>query len=684
MRKHLQQLLRYPSRLSGQFVLGIGAAVALTVAASLVAWLFLDRVASVQRRVNEGSVPEMVAAFGVAQYASTLVAAASRLTTAATREEHAGVASRITDTHDALQEELDALREAGADAATIARGRAHADTLLSNIEAIGDGMLELFPLTEQSAALRAELAALRGNLEELVVPAIDDQLFYTITGYHTLGAPPAPRVEHLSERELGRYRRLADLQADGSIASQLLASAFNLQDASLIEPLRERFESAAGRIERSLAALEESPLRGEVVPIFARLLALGLARGSGFDLRTRELRLAERQRDLLAHNRDLAVELVAVVDELVGTAHGHTREATQASTQAILTARTLLLLISAVSLVGAVLIAWLFIGRVLLHRLGMLSDWMRRMAGGDLEARVEIGGRDEVADMAAALEVFRRHALEVQRLNLVERLAQELQGKNEQLEKAFEDLGRAQDQIVMREKLAALGELTAGVAHEIRNPLNFVKNFSEASAELIDELKEVLEEGGAKLDEEQRSLLAEITGDLVDNLGRIRSHGDRANRIVHDMLMMGRHSSEVLKVDINALLEEYARLAYHSARATDPEFQLDVQYDLDAQMGELEVIPQDLGRVFLNMVANACDATDDKRRAGAGDGEGGNPYVPTLQISSERSAERAVIRIEDNADGMPPAVVAKIRLPDLSQNQVTLLAADRRPTRRRA
>ena len=663
MRKHLQQLLRYPSRLSGQFVLGIGAAVALTVAASLVAWLFLDRVASVQRRVNEGSVPEMVAAFGVAQYASTLVAAAPRLTTAATREEHAGVASRITDTHDALQEELDALRQAGADAATIARVRAHADTLLANIEAIGDGMLELFPLTEQSATLRAELAALRGKLEELVVPAIDDQLFYTITGYHTLGEPPAPRAEHLSERELGRYRRLADLQADGSIASQLLASAFNLQDASLIEPLRERFESAAGRIERSLAALEESPLRGEVVPIFARLLALGLAPGSGFDLRTRELRLAERQRDLLAHNRDLAVELVAVVDELVGTAHGHTREATQASTQAIRTARTLLLLISAVSLVGAVLIAWLFIGRVLLHRLGMLSDWMRRMAGGDLEARVEIGGRDEVADMAAALEVFRRHALEVQRLNLVERLAQELQGKNEQLEKAFEDLGRAQDQIVMREKLAALGELTAGVAHEIRNPLNFVKNFSEASAELIDELKEVLEEGDAKLDEEQRSLLAEITGDLVDNLGRIRSHGDRANRIVHDMLMMGRHSSEVLKVDINALLEEYSRLAYHSARATDPEFQLDVQYDLDAQMGELEVIPQDLGRVFLNMVANACDATDDKRRAGAGDGEGGNPYLPTLQISSERSAERAVIRIEDNADGMPPAVVAKIFTP---------------------
>ena len=662
MHQRLQRLLDYRFRLSGQFSLGIGAAVALTFAASLVGWFSFDRVANVQRQVNEGSVPEMVAAFGVARHAGSLVAAAPRLTTAASAAELAAVESRISTTHQALQDELDALQAAGADLAAIAQVRTHADTVLSNIEAIRVGMTELFPLQERSTALRAELATLRDKLDELVVPAIDDQLFYTITGYHTLGEPPAPRTQRLSERELGRYRRLADLHADGSIASQLLASAFNLQDASSIEPLRERFESAAGRIERSLAALEDSPLRSAVVPPFARLLALGLEPPSGFDLRTREVRLASRQRELLARNRDLTVELVAVVDELVDTAHGHTRAATQASTRAILTARTLLLLISGISLGGALLIAWLFVGRVLLHRLGMLSDWMRRMAGGDLEARVEIGGRDEVADMAAALEVFRRHALEVQRLNLVEKLAEELQGKNEQLEKALADLARAQDQIVMREKLAALGELTAGVAHEIRNPLNFVKNFSEASEELLEELQEVIEESGEKLDQEQRSLLEEIRSDLVDNLQRIRSHGDRANRIVHDMLMMGRSSAEVQEVDVNGLLEEYARLAYHSARASDTEFRLDVKFDLDPELGVLKVVPQDLGRVFLNMVANACDATDEKRRTDAGVQQQGS-YAPTLWISSKREAERAVIRIKDNANGMPPEIVEKVFTP---------------------
>ncbi|MDE0218155.1 MAG: HAMP domain-containing sensor histidine kinase, partial [Spirochaetaceae bacterium] len=144
---------------------------------------------------------------------------------------------------------------------------------------------------------------------------------------------------------------------------------------------------------------------------------------------------------------------------------------------------------------------------------------------------------------------------------------------------------------------------------------------------------------------------------------RIRSHGDRANRIVHDMLMMGRHSAEVLKVEINGLLEEYARLAYHSARASDPEFQLDITYDLDPQMGELLVIPQDLGRVFLNMVANACDATDEKRRGGGAGEQEGSPYEPTLSIASKREDERAVIRIKDNADGMPAEVVEKIFTP---------------------
>ena len=658
MKERLKRLLRSGSRISTQLHLAIWGAVALTICASLVAWLSFNRVGEVQSRVNEGSIPDIAASFEVAQYSGILVAAAPRLTTAAATEEFDEVALSIDEAYSGFEEQLALLEEGTVGGESFARIRAHADTLIYNIEAIKEGTSESFTLTAGSEALGAELAKLRTQLDGIVVPAIDDQLFYVMTGYRNLLEPPAPRSEHFSEEELGHYRHLAQLQVDGNIAMELLANAFTLSQASLIEPLRERFEAATSRMERNLSALGESPLRGQVSPIFTELRQMGVGEESGFDLLARRLTLAETQQDLIVSNRDIAIDLVEEVNGLVNTARASAQAATKASSDAILTGRILLLVIGGISIAGALLIAWLFVGRILARRLKLLSDWMRRMAEGDLEASVEIEGRDEVAEMAAALEVFRRHALEVQRLNLVEKLADELKGKNEQLEVVLEDLRLAQDQIVMREKLAALGELTAGVAHEIRNPLNFVNNFSEVSEELVTELQGVLKEEGATLTDEQTGLVEDIFGDLRSNLTRIRSHGERANRIVHDMLLMGRDSGELQSTNINNLVDEHTRLAYHSVRATDPDFQLDLQQDFDPDMGELEVIPQELGRVFLNMVSNACYATDQKRRTAAG--AGGDPYMPTLLLTTRREEDHAEVRIRDNGSGMPPEVIEKI------------------------
>ena len=683
----LKRLLEIRFRISTQLYFGFGVAVALTIGASLVGWFSFNQVGDAQSRVNEGSVPELAAAFGVAQYSGELVNAAPRLSAAETRPSFARVVSSIDESRAAFEEQLTGLEGSEADE-RFDRIGVDAETLFSNIEAIKQDRLTLFELADNKAALRTEIEKLTVQLNDYLGPAIDDQLFYTVTGYRELGEPPARRSEHFSEEEVERYRHLAELQVDVNIATQLLADAFGVSDASLVEPLRERFESAAGRIERNLSTQSAVSLPNEMVPVLARLFELGgleirlpesLAKfvvgvggaaeqQSGFDLIDQELRLADRQQDLLTDNRNLAVTLLSEVNGLVSAAEASAQEATDASTQAITTGRTLLLVISGISIAGAVLIIWVLVGRVLLRRLEMLSDWMRRMAGGDLEAHVEIGGRDEVADMAAALEVFRRHALEVQRLNLVEKLAEELQGKNAELETVLADLQRAQDQIVVREKLAALGQLTAGVAHEIKNPLNFVRNFSEVSEELIKELVEVIEEGGEQLPEEQQSYIKEIAEDLVGNLGRIRSHGDRANRIVQDMLMMGRDSGGFQPTDINRLLDEHARLAYHSARATDSDFNLDLKQDLDPEVGEIEVIPQDLGRVFLNLVSNACDATDEKRREidGGTSGEAvyqtedGGPYFPTLWLATRREEDRIEVRVRDNGKGMPPEVIDKI------------------------
>ena len=657
MRERLKRVLGSSSRISTQLHIAIWGAVALTMCASLVGWLSFNSVGDVQTQVNERSIPDIVASFAIAQDTGILAAAAPRLTAAATEEEFDEVVGDIDEARSSFEQQLALLEESNVGAESFASVRDDAVMLVSNIDALEDATSASFELNAASERLAAELANLRTKMDSIIIPAIDDQLFYFETGLWTREQRRVPEIAHFSQAQFDRYRRLVLLQVEGSIAMELLANAFTVSQASLVEPLEERFEAATDRMEGHVSALGDSPLRAQVTPIFDRLIALGTGEGAGFELLRDQLELQETQQALVVSNRDIAVDLVEDVNGLVAASRASAEAATQASSDAIFTGRTLLLAISVVSVAGALLIAWLFVGRILIRRLMLLSDWMRRMAGGDLEARVDIEGRDEVAEMAAALEVFRRHALEVQRLNLVEKLADELQGKNEELEVVLEDLRRAQNQVVMREKLAALGELTAGVAHEIRNPLNFINNFSEVSAELITEMQEVLDEEGA-VAEAQKGTIDEIFGDLSGNLGRIRSHGQRANRIVQDMLQMGRDSGDIQSTDINGLLEEHARLAYHSARATDPDFQLDLKHDFDPDMGEIEVIPQEIGRVFLNMVSNACYATDERRRSTAE--ANGGPYMPTLVLITRRGEEHAEVRIRDNGSGMPPDVVEKI------------------------
>ena len=654
----LKRLLELRFRISTQMYFAIGGALVLTIAASFVGWISFNRVGEAQSRVTEGSLPEMAAAFRIAEYSSTLVAAAPRLVAAATPADLASVSAEIDEAEKGFERQIALLQQEDMEDTSYEQIRADAETLFDNINDIESEMPRIFDLTDRTEKLRAELIDLRDRLDDIVVPAIDDQLFFQLSGYRELDQPRAATDDHFSEAEFNRYRHLASLLADATLATQLLSSAFNVSDAAFIEPLQESFESAAGHLTISMSALGESDLLTEIRPIFARLFEMGSQEGDGFDLLVQKFDLDRQQSDLLARNQELALALVAEVDGLVTSAETGAETANVASTQAIGTGRTLLLAISAVGIGGALLISWGFVGRILLRRIGRLSERMRRMADGDLEGEVDIEGRDEVADMASALEVFRRHALEVQRLNLVEKLAEELGEKNNQLEDVLAELQRAQDQIVMREKLAALGEVTAGVAHEIRNPLNFVKNFSEASEELLEELQEIMEEEDPTEDDEE--YVEEILQDLTDNLERIRKHSERANRIVRDMLMMGRGGGHWQFIDLNTLLNEHALLAYHSARATDPDFQLEIQRDLDPEMGDIEAIPQDLGRTFLNMVGNSSQATDTKRHSLLESPRAGEAYAPQVMLRTRRVGDKAVVVIRDNGDGIPPDVIDKI------------------------
>ncbi|MXZ69682.1 MAG: HAMP domain-containing protein [Acidimicrobiia bacterium] len=608
MASWLGRLWALRTLISTQMYIGIGAVVALTIAASFVGWVSFNRVGAAQARVENESLPEMEAAFRMAEYSRTLAAAAPRLVAAQPTEVDA-ISEEIRQAQQGFEDQILLLQR-------LARTEDHLQTyipnaqavffqLLFNIDRIQGQLSQHHALVQRAEELRLLIIDLRSQLDDIIVPAIDDQLFYQLTGFRDLGEPPASRTLYLSETEFNRYRHLAALKSEATLATQLLSSGLSVSDAAYIEPLQESFESTSGRLAISLGAIEGTDLHASLTPPFDQLLTTATAEGDGFDLLIQKLRLEESQDDLLLHTTELAAQLTTEVDGLVTSANQAADAANQASDNAINTGRTLLVAISILGVLAAFAISYGFVGRVLLRRINALSERMRQMADGDLEAEVNIKGRDEVADMAAALEVFRRHALEVQRLNLVEKMAAELVEKNSQLEEVLSELERAQDQIVMQEKLAALGEVTAGVAHEIRNPLNFVKNFSEASGELLEELEEILEED--ELDEDE---IEEIIEDLTDNLERIGRHSERANRIVQDMLMMGRGGGEWQTVDLNTVFNEHAQLAYHSARAVDPEFQLHIERDYDPEVGDIEAIPQDLGRVFLNMVGNSCQATD--------------------------------------------------------------------------
>jgi signal transduction histidine kinase len=230
-------------------------------------------------------------------------------------------------------------------------------------------------------------------------------------------------------------------------------------------------------------------------------------------------------------------------------------------------------------------------------------------------------------------------------------LEQRVTERTQELEQSFQNLKAAQAQLIQSEKMASLGELTAGIAHEIQNPLNFVNNFSDLNQELIEELKEELNRNDVKE-------AASIADNLRENEAKINLHGRRADGIVKSMLQHSRSSGgQKEPTDINKLVDEYTRLAYHGFRARHKDFTVKLDIDLDQHLPLLPVVAQDIGRVLLNLLNNAFQAVDEKTRA-AGDG-----YQPTVTVSTKRSPRGVDIRVEDNGPGIPDKIKDKIFQP---------------------
>jgi signal transduction histidine kinase len=237
------------------------------------------------------------------------------------------------------------------------------------------------------------------------------------------------------------------------------------------------------------------------------------------------------------------------------------------------------------------------------------------------------------------------------------RLFESVGARTRELAKSLDELRTAQDRLVQTEKLASLGQLTAGIAHEIKNPLNFINNFSAVSVELIDELRDAL--AGANLDSKLRGEISEIEDMLQGNLDKVVQHGKRADSIVKNMLLHSRQGSQEHRpVDINAIVEESLNLAYHGARAEKQGFNITLERSLDPTAGEIDVFPQEITRVLLNLISNGFYAAT-KRKAEA---NGGN-YEPILAAATKNLGDSVEIRIRDNGTGIPPEVKEKMFSP---------------------
>jgi len=233
------------------------------------------------------------------------------------------------------------------------------------------------------------------------------------------------------------------------------------------------------------------------------------------------------------------------------------------------------------------------------------------------------------------------------------------QKANKVLETALANLKAAQSQLIQSEKMASLGELTAGIAHEIQNPLNFVNNFSEVNTELVDELKSELATGNMQS-------AKEIADNIKENQQKINHHGKRADAIVKGMLQHSRTSTgQKEPTDINALADEYLRLAYHGLRAKDKSFNAKFETDFDNSIGKINVVPQDIGRVLLNLINNAFYSVSEKHasKSNASTGSAGHQYQPTVKVSTKKKNGKIEIKVADNGNGIPQSILDKIFQP---------------------
>lgn len=423
-------------------------------------------------------------------------------------------------------------------------------------------------------------------------------------------------------------------------------------DDNVLNSLRQSIQSQFGKIQATFDALKaelegsgEVDVVGNIEDFLTIHQAVSTRMISGAAVDTVAVST------VMAHYQQLQGYISELAERSLETA-----QTTADETEAYVSRLSRLLLIGSLAIIGlSIAVTW-YIGRVISKPMVEMIGILTAIAAGKPVSAVPgQHRRDEIGAMARAVAVFDQVTRALRdREKALEEAWQQAELRTRDLTRSLADLRLAQERLIQTEKLASLGQLTAGIAHEIKNPLNFVNNFSALSVELIDELQQTIQ--GASIHQAARAEVEEIAGMLKGNLEKVVQHGKRADSIVKNMLLHSREGSgEHRLADVNALVEESLTLAYHGARAEKQGFNITLERSLDPEAGEVDLYPQEVTRVLLNLISNGFYATS-KRAAS----EGGDSYEPTLTAATKSLGDSVEISIRDNGTGIPPEVRDKM------------------------
>ena len=649
-----------------QLYLSIAVFVLLIFLAGFLGWKTMREMNIIQKTITQKYIPELFLAIKMGQESMALMNSAPKLLAAQNEETIDSISSLNKKNIENLSSILQQIKTTHSDKAAFSKYESYSQELINNLNLLEKSVALTLNLKLKLDSLLSESLSKAYAVNRALISEVDDQTFFLQTGWKSLDQTrPVPLAKRAGKRFLNHYRSLLNLKAQGQQASGLLNQAVQLSDPNLIQPLRERFKAAMGSCKQSLLLMANTPFRNKLFKQIQDIERVGLGTQSGnskglFHLLEQIFKQQQLQEKYLSSNRNTVKNFSDQTEQLIGNIKKIGNETTSLFEHTLAKNKVQLTILSIFSLILAFCTTFFLIGRFFVSRVRHLSQTILTMSKGNLEVPLKLRGNDEITDIAKAMEVFRRYALDVQKLNLVQKLAKEVQEKNDKLEGTIAQLKTAQKQIIMQEKLASLGQLTSGIAHEIKNPLNFINNFSSVSKELLEELSRELVLPENELSKESKGLVEDVLRDLHGNMDKINTHGKRANDIITGMLQHSRSKSKSIneRILLNPFINSCVNLAYQGKRAAGSTFNVDFKKNYSKEFQEIDINPQDISRVVLNLITNACDALEEKQKILSEEEQ--ESFSPTIWVTTRKNDHHLEIVVEDNGSGIPDENVDKI------------------------